>query len=131
MPLHVELVSPERQMFEGEASLVVARTTDGEIGFEPGHVPFVGILLPNVVRVHAPDGAETRIAVHSGFVELANDHITLLSDVAELSTDIDVERARAALARADEALAADADDEAAAAARVRAMVRLDAAAVAS
>ena len=131
MPLHVELVSPERQMFEGEATLVVARTTDGEIGFEPGHVPFVGILLPNVVRVQSPEGEETRIAVHSGFVELANDHVTLLSDVAELAADIDVDRAQAALARAEEALTADEDDEAAAGAKARALVRLDAAGVAA
>ena len=126
MVLHVELVSPERQMFEGEAELVIARTTDGEIGFETGHVPFVGILLPNVVRVQS-SGEETRIAVHSGFIELANDHLTLLSDVAEIAADIDVGRAQAALARADDALSADGDDDEAAAARVRALVRLDAA----
>lgn len=127
MALQVELVSPERSMYEGEAKLVIARTTDGEIGFEPGHVPFVGILLPNVVRIQSEGGEEQRIAVHSGFVELSDDHLTLLSDVAELAADIDVERARAALGRANEALSANADDEAAAAAARRATVRLEAA----
>lgn len=125
MALHVELVSPEQSMFEGDAKLVIARTTDGEIGFEPGHVPFVGILLPSVVRIQSPEGGEQRIAVHSGFVELANDHLSLLSDVAELAGDIDVDRAQAALTRANEALAADAHDERAAAAKRRAEVRLE------
>lgn len=127
MPLNVELVSPERLLFKGDASLVVARTTDGEIGFEPGHIPFVGALLPWSVKVVDPTGAEQLIAVHSGFVEVANDHLTLLSDVSELAQDIDVERARAALERADEALAADEDDGEAAAAKARAEARLRAA----
>ena len=127
MPLNVELVSPERLLFKGDASLVVARTTDGEIGFEPGHIPFVGALLPWSVKVVDPSGAEQLIAVHSGFVEVANDHLTLLSDVSELAQDIDVERARAALERADEALAADEDDDEAAGAKARAEARLRAA----
>ncbi len=124
MALNVELVSPERLLFEGEAKLVIARTSDGEIGFEPGHIPFVGTLLPAPVKVVSPDGDEQLIAVHSGFVEVANDQLTLLSDVSELAEDIDVDRARAALERADAALAADAEDGDAAAAKARATARL-------
>ena len=74
----------------------------------------------------ASDGSETRIAVHSGFIEVANDHLTLLSDVSEMAEDIDVDRARAALERAEEALRADGDDVEAAAAKARAMARLTA-----
>ena len=129
MPLHVELVSPERLLYEGEASQVDARTTEGEIGFQPGHIPFVGALLPWSVRVHGADGSEQRIAVHGGFVELSNDHLMLLSDIAELAEDIDVPRAEAAKGRAQEALAADEDDEKAQAALARANARLRAAGV--
>ena len=66
MSLRIELVSPERVVFEGDAELVIARTSDGEIGFQPGHVPFVGNLVSSVVRVALSDGGVQRIAVHSG-----------------------------------------------------------------
>ncbi len=126
MPLHVELVSPEQLLYEGESTEVLARTVEGEIGFLPGHIPFVGTLLPGVVQVYTDAGIQ-RIAVHSGFVELANDHLTLLSDVAELAENIDVGRAQAALERATTALATDANDAEAAAAQQRAQARLSAA----
>ena len=126
MPLQVELVSPERLLYEGESSEVLARTVEGEIGFLPGHIPFVGTLLPGVVQVYTDSGIQ-KIAVHSGFVEVANDRLTLLSDVAELAGDIDVARAQAARDRAQEALRADSADEEAAAALARATARLDAA----
>lgn len=128
MPLSVELVSPERVVFEGEATLVIARTTDGEIGFQPGHVPFVGNLVSSVVRMALVDGGVQHIAVHSGFVEVSDDHVTLLSDIAELAGDIDVERAQDALSRAKEALSADRDDVEAKAAAARAEARILAAA---
>ncbi len=79
MALNVELVSPERVVFEGDALLVIARTTDGEIGFQTGHVPFVGVLVPSVVRIALEEpGQVQHIAVHSGFVEVSGDHVTLL-----------------------------------------------------
>ncbi len=127
MPLHVELVSPERIVYQGDAELIIARTTDGEIGFQPGHVPFVGNLVPGVVRIALSDGSIQHIAVHSGFVEVSNDQVSLLSDIAELAQDVDVDRAQAALGRATEALASDRDDAGAAAAQGRAEARLQAA----
>ena len=127
MPMHVELVSPERVVYEGDAELVIARTTDGEIGFQAGHEPFVGNLVPSVVRIALTAEGVQHIAVHSGFVEVSNDHVTLLSDVAELAQDIDVERANTALERATKALASDSEDVEAAAAAARANARLEAA----
>ena len=124
MTLRVELVSPERIVYEGEAELVIARTTDGEIGFQPGHVPFVGNLVSSVIRIALSDGGVQRIAVHSGFVEVSDNHVALLSDVAELAEDIDTDRARNALDRANELLAGDGENEEAAMALQRAEVRL-------
>ena len=124
MPLRVELVSPERVVYEGEAELVIARTTDGEIGFQPGHVPFVGNLVSSVIRIALSDGEVQRIAVHSGFVEVSDNHVALLSDVAELAEDIDTDRAKNALDRANELLAGDSANEEAAKALQRAEVRL-------
>ena len=130
MTLRVELVSPERVVYEGEAELVIARTTDGEIGFQPGHVPFVGNLVSSVIRIALSDGGVQRIAVHSGFVEVSDNHVALLSDVAELAEDIDIERAKNALDRANEILAGDSENEEASMALQRAEVRLLAADVA-
>ena len=124
MTLRVELVSPERVVYEGEAELVIARTTDGEIGFQPGHVPFVGNLVSSVIRIALSDGGVQRIAVHSGFVEVSDNHVALLSDVAELAEDIDTDRAKNALDRANELLAGDSENEEAAMALQRAEVRL-------
>ena len=124
MALQVELVSPERILHSGEAEMVVARTTDGEIAFLSGHAPFIGVLGIGVVRVIGADGSTVATAVHGGFVEVKDNKVTILSDIAELARDIDVERARAAQTRAEEALRSNADDEDANAALARAQVRI-------
>ncbi len=126
MSLRIELVSPEKIVYEGDAELVIARTSDGEIGFQPGHVPFVGNLVSSVVRVALSDGGVQRIAVHSGFVEVSDNHVALLCDVAELAEDIDIERAKASLESAKSALAKDPSNSEAVAAANRAEVRLEA-----
>ncbi len=121
MTLQVELVSPERILYSGEADMVVCRTvTGGEVAFLTGHAPFLAALDPGVVRVKTPNGEEVA-AVHGGFVEVRDDRVIILSDVAELAKDIDVSRAE----RAKDA--ATGDDEEAVAARARADARLNAA----
>ena len=121
MALQVELVSPERILYSGEADMVVCRTvTGGEVAFLTGHAPFLAALEPGVVRVKTPGGEEVA-AVHGGFVEVRDDRVIILSDVAELAKDIDVSRAEKAKSEAT------GDDEEAVAARKRAEARLDAA----
>jgi F-type H+-transporting ATPase subunit epsilon len=121
MTLQVELVSPERILYSGEADMVVCRTVGGgEVAFLTGHAPFLGALETGVVRVKTPGGEEVA-AVHGGFVEVRDDRVVVLSDVAELAADIDVSRAE----RAKDA--ATGDDEDAVAARARAEARLNAA----
>jgi F-type H+-transporting ATPase subunit epsilon len=127
MPLHIELVSPERIVYEGDAELIIVRTTDGEIGFQPGHVPFVGNLVPSVVRIALSEGGIQRIAVHSGFVEVSEDHVALLSDIAELAEDVDTSRAQKALDKATKALSENDEDLEALFAVKRAEIRLEAA----
>lgn len=112
MPLEVDLVSPERTLLSVEASMVVARTLGGgDIAFLPGHAPFIGALDDYELRVILPDGSVESAAVHGGFIEVSNDKVKILSDSAELASQIDVERARAALARAEEALRREHDAE--------------------
>jgi F-type H+-transporting ATPase subunit epsilon len=111
MALQVELVSPERILWSGEADMVVARTTDGDIAFLTGHAPFIGALGIGAVTIEEPGGKQTKVAVHGGFVEVSNNKVTILSDVAELAGDIDAERARRAKDAAEAAYRAEPTDE--------------------
>jgi F-type H+-transporting ATPase subunit epsilon len=115
MSLQVELVSPERILYSGEADMVIARTAGGDIAFLTGHAPFVGALGIGKVVIRETAGGSTIAAVHGGFIEIKDNRVSILSDVAELADQIDVARAREALSGAGE----DAD------ARRRAEVRLD------
>jgi F-type H+-transporting ATPase subunit epsilon len=128
MGLKVELVSPERIAYSGDAKMVIARTIDGDIAFLPGHVPFIGVLDTYPVRVLQEDDQAQVIAVHQGFVEVAPDgddtRVTILSDVCELSDVIDVHRAEVSRDTARHQLTVDPDDEDAQAALARAEVRL-------
>jgi len=125
MTFQIELVSPEAISYSGEAEMVVARTLEGgDIAFQPGHVPFIGVLAVWSVDVIRPDGDRDTIAVHQGFVQVAGTKVSILSDVSESSDGIDVERARVARAAAEAALAADKEDADAAGALARAELRL-------
>jgi F-type H+-transporting ATPase subunit epsilon len=122
--LHVEVVSPERILWSGEAVMVSGRTIGGgEIAWLTGHAPFVGALDIGQVVIRPEQGEDEVVAVHGGFVEVSNDRVTILSDVAELRSQIDVTRARAAQERAEAALRHEHDAETEAALR-RAHVRL-------
>ncbi len=126
MTLTVQLVSPERILWTGEAEMVTARTIEGgDISFLTGHAPFVGALEIGKVTVRPSDGDDVTFAVHGGFVEVSNDDVSLLSDVSEATESIDVERANRASQAAKDALAQDPDDDEAAAALRRAELRLD------
>ena len=125
MTFQIELVSPESISYSGEAEMVVARTLEGgDIAFQPGHVPFIGVLAVWSVDVIRPDGARDTIAVHQGFVQVVGTKVSILSDVSESADQIDVERARAAKSSAEAALAADKEDADAAGALARAELRL-------
>jgi F-type H+-transporting ATPase subunit epsilon len=122
--MEIAVVSPEGTTYTGEASMVVCRTVGGgDIAFMAGHVPFIGVLAIHEAKVVNDDG-EVLFAVHQGFVQIAGETVTILSDVSEVRGDIDVARAEAAKAQAEAALGADEDDEKAAAALARAETRL-------
>jgi F-type H+-transporting ATPase subunit epsilon len=125
MPMVAQLVSPERVLYEGDADMVVCRTSDGEIALLPGHVPFVGALGIAKVRILLPGSGEVAAAVHGGFVEVSHDTVTILSDVAELPSQIDVVRAETAKERAAAEVNANPEDEDAQAALARAELRLE------
>jgi F-type H+-transporting ATPase subunit epsilon len=124
MPLAVELVSPERTLFSGEATMVRARTVGGgDIAFLTGHAPFIGALATWTVEITLVDGTHELAAVHGGFVEVSHDQVKILSDLAELASTIDADRARRAQ-EAAQAAAQQGDDVDAEVALDRANARL-------
>jgi F-type H+-transporting ATPase subunit epsilon len=119
--LQVELVAVERMIWSGEARMVIARTTEGELGVLPGHAPLLGELAPGgVVTIRSQSGDDLVVAAHGGFLSVTERGVSILAETAELSTEIDVERAREALRRAE----AEGDDPEALAAARRAQSRL-------
>ncbi len=113
MTLQVQMVAADRSVWSGEATMVIARTLDGDLGILTGHVPVLGELADGVVLIKTIDGEVVSAAVHGGFISVENDTVSLLAEIAELAHEIDVDRARAALERAsngggsDESLGAD------------------------
>ena len=110
--LFVELVTPERELWAGEGDMVIAKTVEGEIGIQPGHVPVLALLAPgSVVRVlGARESGEVRAAVHGGFMSVTlSDRVSILAEIAELAAEIDVARARAALKSAEREALGDAE----------------------
>lgn len=103
--MHVEVVSPERVLFSGESSQVITRTLGGgEIAFLPGHAPFLAALIPNHTRVYLIDGTILDVAVDGGFVEVSNGKVSILTDFAELGSEIDKNKVRSDIERLEEQL---------------------------
>src|SRR3954451_10068950 len=112
-PMRVELVSPERVLFSGEATQVITRVLgSGEIAFLPGHAPFLGALTENHTRIKLADGNVLDYAVHGGFVQVSDNSVSILSDVAEFGEQIDRGRASSAKPRLEDALHKNHDAEA-------------------
>lgn len=98
MALRVALVSPEREVWAGEAEMVVAQTIEGEIGIRTGHAPVLGVLVDgSLVKIHPTSGDVVVAAVGSGFFSVADNEVSVLAEQAELGAEIDVAQAREAL----------------------------------
>jgi len=126
--MQVELVAADRLVWSGEAKQVIARTTEGDVGILPNHSPLLSLMVHGIVDVTTSDNETWLAAVDAGFLSVANNRVSILSEHAEMSHDIDLEKARADLERCkaegaddDEALAK--AEQAWAEARVRAAER--------
>lgn len=107
--LEVAVVSAERSLWTGTAKSVVAKTPEGEIGILPGHEPVLALLVEAPLRIEETDGTKVLVAVHGGFFSVDNDKVNVIAEIAELAEDIDLDRAKAALQRAQAAATDDAD----------------------
>ena len=97
----LKIITPERVFFEEEATMVEFNTTEGEIGIYKNHVPMTVIVKPGILTITQEDGIK-EAALHSGFVQILQDEVTILAEIVEWPEEIDVERAEAANERAEE-----------------------------
>lgn len=132
--IHLEVVTPEKIVVSEEAQIVASPGSLGEFGVLSGHTPFLTTLKTGMIRYTDAAGKENFVFVSSGFAEALPDKVTVLAESAEVSNDIDVSRAKEALARAEKRLAEDRsrediDFQRARAALERATVRIQVAGV--
>ena len=121
--LQVELVSADRLVWSGEATMVIAKTAEGDIGILRNHAPVLSVMVEGAVEIQT-EGDTVVAAVDAGFLSMAANRVSILTEHAVLAGDIDVEAARAELERHQ---GAEEDDEEAKAAIRRAEARIKAA----
>jgi F-type H+-transporting ATPase subunit epsilon len=102
--IHVDIVSPEGQLFAGEATMVFAPAVEGEIGIAPRHAPLLTTLSAGVVRVQVEGQEEHTFYVGGGALEVQPHRVSVLADTAARARDLDEAAAQAAKARAEEAV---------------------------
>ncbi len=127
--MKLEIVTPERKIYDQEVNMVIAKGIDGELGVMPSHIPMVTPLRIAKVTAKVEGQKDHVIAVHGGFMEVRKDKVVILAESAELPEEIDADRAARARERAEarlrEAKQSDIDFKRAERALMRAMLRLD------
>jgi F-type H+-transporting ATPase subunit epsilon len=127
--IRLEVVTPEKEVVNDMAQIVMAPGSLGEFGVLSGHTPFMTSLKTGTIHYRDENGKDQYVFVSGGFAEALPDQVTVLAESAERMEDIDMERAKAALERAENRLAQDKTKEdidftRARAALERALVRL-------
>lgn len=105
----LKIITPERVFYDGEAIMVELRTTEGEIGVLKNHIPLTCVIAPGLLRIKETDTETKTAALISGFVEILQDSVTILAEIAEWPEEIDLNRAEEARVRAERRLAEKAD----------------------
>lgn len=100
----VRIISPDRTFYEGEAVMLECRTTEGEIGILKNHIPLTAVLAPGVCRIKESETEVKVAALIGGFIEILQDSVTILAEIAEWPDEIDIKRAEEARARAERRL---------------------------
>ncbi|MFB9312470.1 F0F1 ATP synthase subunit epsilon [Nocardioides plantarum] len=109
--LQVELVAADRTVWSGRATMVIARTVEGDVGVLRGHAPLLSLLTDAVVEITGEEGEVVIAAVDGGFLSVAADRVSILSERAVLAEEIDVDAARAELEQEPDGSLADDDAE--------------------
>jgi F-type H+-transporting ATPase subunit epsilon len=101
--IKVNIVTPDGPVYDSEVNMIIANTTSGEIGVLPGHIPMVAPLKVGAIRLKK-EGQLDIVAVSGGFIEVRPDQVSILAQSAEVSSTIDLDRAKEAVKRAEERL---------------------------
>ncbi len=107
-PLQIELVAADRVVWSGQASEVLARTVEGDLGVLADHAPLLSLLVPSVVTITPLEGDLVRAAISEGFISVANNRVSILSEDAYLADEIDAAAAQSELETAQDGDDADA-----------------------
>ena len=99
----LRIITPDRVFYENQADMVEFNTTEGEIGVLPGHIPMTVIAKPGILYIHEAQ-EEKRAALHAGFAEILPEGVTILAETIEWPGEIDENRAKSALERAEHRL---------------------------
>jgi F-type H+-transporting ATPase subunit epsilon len=99
--LTVNIVTPDGPVYDSEVDMIIAKTASGEIGILPGHIPTVAPLVIGAVKLKK-DGKSEYVAINGGFVEVRPEKVSILTQSAEIASNIDVARAKEAMKRAEE-----------------------------
>ena len=102
--VQVNIVTPDGPVYDSDVTMVVAKTTSGEIGVLAGHIPMVAPLAISAVKLKKQDGSQEVVSINGGFIEVRPEKISILAPAAEVAANIDITRAKAALARAEQRL---------------------------
>ena len=95
MTMHVALVVPDRELWSGEATTVIAKTTEGDIGVLTGHAPVFGVLAEgSMVEILTDEAEPVRAAVSGGFLSVADDQVSILAAQGQLAGEVDADRAQ-------------------------------------
>ncbi|MGN0161167.1 MAG: ATP synthase F1 subunit epsilon [Lachnospiraceae bacterium] len=100
---HLQIISPDRVFYEGDVTMVEFTSSEGDMGVYADHIPLTTVLVPGVMTIHEEDGIK-KAALHSGFVTILKDKVTILAEVAEWPEEIDINRANEARIRAERRL---------------------------
>ena len=92
--LDIELVAADRTVWTGEGSMVLARTSDGDVGILPHHAPLLGTLADGAVLIRQESGDPVVAVVHGGFLSVADNRVGILAEECDLAKDIDLDAAR-------------------------------------
>lgn len=99
----LSIVSPERVFYRGKVSMVELSTSEGDVGIYKNHIPMTLLLVPGIVTI-TEEGGQREAAIHSGFMEVLQDKVTILAEIAEWPDEIDKNRAEEAKVRAERRL---------------------------
>ena len=101
----LKIITPDRVFYSGKASFLELNTVEGEIGIYKNHIPMTTVLEPGIATITEEGGNKKEAALHTGFMEILGDRITILAEIAEWPDEIDFARAEEARSRAERRLA--------------------------